>query len=400
MLELDQSSLISGTKIKIIGVGGAGGNAVNTMIENGLRGVEFIAANTDASDLKKSKANIKIQLGKKLTKGLGSGADPEIGKNAALESEEDVKAHLEGTDMLFIAAGIGKGTGTGAAPVIAKYAREMDILTLAIVCSPFEYEGNNRRKNFEDGIKELHKNVDTFIVIPNQKLTKIYNDLTVINAFKKSDEVLYHASKAVSDIINLSGFINVDFADVKSVMSNKGYSLMGMAVAEGENKAVNAAKAAISNPLLEDINLDNCKAVIINTTVGYDVKLQEYEEVNNVITNETGKDANIITGLIVDENYEGKIGVTIIATGLSGYLEDSVLGEKSPPGELAKIIEIKAPPKTKPADLSTEKEVEEVIKRIKESSDSYHPDRDKEQTHSSKYIEKTDIPAFLRKFTD
>lgn len=316
MIEFDEKPGLIGTNIKILGVGGAGGNAINTMIQNELFGVEFIAMNTDGSDLHKSKANMKLQLGKKLTRGLGTGANPEIGARSAEESKDDIKSHLDGADMVFIAAGMGGGTGTGAAPVIAKIAREMGILTLGIVTSPFPFEGKKRAENADHGIKNLREFVDTLIVIPNSKLCEIYSGLTLMEAFHKADNVLFEAAKAVSDIINVTGLINVDFADVKTIMQNMGYALMGSGTADGESRAINAARAAIDNPLLSHINLQGCQSLLLNITAGHDILMSEFDEVSNVIVNETGKAANIIMGIILDENMTGKIRVTLIATGL------------------------------------------------------------------------------------
>ena len=255
MIEFDEKHSQIGTNIKIIGVGGAGGNALNTMIENNLYGVEFIAANTDSRDLDKSKANMKLQLGKKLTRGLGTGANPEIGARSAEESKDDIKSHLDGADMVFITAGMGGGTGTGAAPIIAKIAREMGILTFGIVTSPFPFEGKKRAENAMYGIKHLCEFVDTLLVIPNSKLCDIFSSYTLMDAFNQADNVLYEAAKAVSDIINVTGLINVEFADVKSIMQNMGYALIGSGVAEGDDRAINAARAAIDNPLLSHISL-------------------------------------------------------------------------------------------------------------------------------------------------
>lgn len=325
MIEFDEKPAQIGTNIKIVGVGGAGGNAINTMIQNNLFGVEFIAANTDSSDLSKSRANMKLQLGKKLTRGLGTGANPEIGSRSAEESKDEIKAHLDGADMVFIAAGMGGGTGTGAAPVIAKIAREMGILTLGIVTSPFPFEGKKRSENATHGIHHLREYVDTLIVIPNEKLCEIYPGLTVIEAFHKTDGVLFEAAKAVSDIINVNGYVNVDFADVKTVMQNMGYALMGTGVAEGENRGINAARAAIDNPLLSDVNLQGCQSLLLNITAGPDILMSEFEEVSNVIVNETGKAANIIMGIIMDENLMGKISVTLIATGLNKEEKENVV---------------------------------------------------------------------------
>lgn len=318
MIEFDDRPSQIGTNIKVIGVGGAGGNAINTMIKNGLQGVEFIAANTDADDLTKSLANMKLQLGKKLTRGLGTGANPELGSRSAEESKDDIKANLEGADMVFIAAGMGGGTGTGAAPIIAKIAREMGILTLGIVTIPFNFEGRKRKENAGHGIRHLKEFVDTLIAIPNEKLTEIYGKAPLTDAFNHGDDVLYQAAKAVSDIINITGLINVDFADVRAVMQNMGYALMGSGMAGGEDRAINAARAAIDNPLLADISLAGCQALLLNVTAGPDILMEEYEQISNVIVNETGMGANIIMGVILDEEMIGKISVTIIATGLTG----------------------------------------------------------------------------------
>jgi cell division protein FtsZ len=316
MIEFDEKPSQIGTNIKIIGVGGAGGNALNTMIENNLYGVEFIAANTDSRDLAKSKANMKLQLGKKLTRGLGTGANPEIGARSAEESKDDIKSHLDGADMVFLTAGRGGGTGTGAAPIIAKIAREMGILTFGIVTSPFPFEGKKRAENAMYGIKHLCEFVDTLLVIPNSKLCEIYSTLALEDAFHQADNVLYEAAKAVSDIINVTGLINVDFADVKSIMQNMGYALIGSGVAEGDDRAINAARAAIDNPLLTHISLQGCQSLLLNITAGHDILMSEFDEVSNVIVSETGKAANIIMGIILDDSMAGKIRVTIIATGL------------------------------------------------------------------------------------
>lgn len=316
MIEYDERPAQIGTNIKIIGVGGAGGNAINTMIDNELNGVEFIAANTDADDLTKSKAKMKMQLGKKLTRGLGTGANPDVGSRSAEESKDEIKSHLEGADMIFLAAGMGGGTGTGAAPIIAKIAREMGILTLGIVTTPFPFEGKKREENADHGIRHLSEYVDTLIVIPNERLCEIYGNATLKAAFNNADNVLYEAAKAVSDIITITGLINVDFADVKTVMQNMGYALMGTGIADGENRAINAARLAISNPLLSDVSLAGCQSLLLNVTCGEDILMSEFADVSNVIVNETGKGANIIMGAILDPNMTGKISVTIIATGL------------------------------------------------------------------------------------
>jgi cell division protein FtsZ len=390
MIEFDEKPAQIGTNIKIVGVGGAGGNAINTMIQNNLFGVEFIAANTDSSDLNKSRANMKLQLGKKLTRGLGTGANPEIGARSAEESKDDIKAHLDGADMVFIAAGMGGGTGTGAAPIIAKIAREMGILTLGIVTSPFPFEGKKREDNASNGVKHLKEYVDTLIVIPNEKLCEMYSGVTIVEAFHKADNVLFEAAKAVSDIINVNGYINVDFADVKTVMQNMGYALMGTGVAEGENRAINAARAAIDNPLLCDVNLQGCQSLLLNITAGSDILMSEFEDVSNVIVNETGKAANIIMGMIFDDNMTGKISVTLIATGLDKEGEKEKLIDF--PG-LNHHINPAPPTPTK----SPETEVEEIFARLNINQPAQKEERKPAADEPQRIPTlRTDVPSFLK----
>lgn len=393
MIELDEKPGQIGTNIKIIGVGGAGGNAVNTMINNGLYGVEFIAANTDNMDIGKSHAKMRIQLGKKLTRGLGTGANPESGKLAAEESKDDIRSHLEGADMVFIAAGMGGGTGTGAAPVIAKLARELGILTLGIVSTPFVSEGEKRAQNAEEGIRNLREFVDTLIVIPNEKLKELYSDMGILDAFYRADNVLYEAAKGVSDIINLRGYINTDFADVKAVMQNMGYAHMGTGTAEGENRAIHAARAAINNPLLCDISLSGCQSMLINITAGKDMKMAEFDEIQSVIVNETGSAANIIMGLIIDDNMEGKISVTLIATGLKR--DDEPITRTIPfPRETIKQTTHQA---TAPAMKSEDEELSEALKQIWGSKILEKPEPKPDKEEKTPYNPmRTDIPSFLK----
>ena len=384
MLELDlnHDEIPLGTHIKIIGVGGAGGNAVSTMIDYNLHGLEFAVANTNIIDLKKSKAKVRLQLGRELTKGLGAGANPDVGRKAAEESREDIKNNLKDTDLLFIAAGMGGGTGTGATPVIAALAREMGILTIGIVSRPFRSEGKKRMINAENGIKKLRENVDTLIVIPNEKLTEIYPDMTVIDAFKKADNVLYEAAKAISDIIHFSGYMNVDFADVQTVMKNRGLAMMGSGSGDGDQRAVDAAQKAMNNPLLTDIQIDNAKGVLINITAGKDFKMDEFELITNEIVKQTGEDGDIITGIIIDEAMEGKIKVTLITTGLDTqsttvYERETIIYDKEDDAE----------------DISN------TLRRIR-NSDSLNLNKnidEKTNVFSDKQME---IPAFLRKFSN
>jgi len=303
-------------KIKVIGVGGGGGNTVNTMIEEGVEGVEFIVANTDAKDLKNNKAPVKLQIGSKLTKGLGAGANPEIGRNAALEDSEKIKEILEGTDMLFVTAGMGGGTGTGAAPIIASLAKEMDILTVAVVTKPFLFEGKRRMKHAEMGINELKKYVDALIIIPNQRILSICGkNLTLKDSFKMVDLILVNAVRGISELITTDAYIQLDFADVRAVMSEKGMALMGIGGAQGENRAVEAAQMAISSPLLEDISIHGARGILINITGSSDITMMEVEEACSMIQEAAHEDANIIFGVKFNDSLQDEIRVTIIATG-------------------------------------------------------------------------------------
>jgi len=315
MFELEENINI-GANIKVVGVGGGGNNAVTTMIEGGLGGVEFIVANTDRQALNAHKALTKIALGSELTKGLGAGANPEIGKRAAIESYNDIVESLEGADMVFVTAGMGGGTGTGGAPIVAKIARELGALTIGVVTRPFMFEGKKRMRHADGGIQELKENVDTLIVIPNQKLLTIANDRTpLVETFKKADDVLMQAVKGISDLINIRGLINLDFADIRTVMSAKGMAIMGTGRAKGENRAVEAATAAISSPLLENISIDGATGIIINVTGGPDLSLYEVNEASTLITEAAHEDAEIIFGAVIDEEMGDEVRVTVIATG-------------------------------------------------------------------------------------
>jgi cell division protein FtsZ len=307
-------------KMKVVGVGGAGGNAVNRMVSAGLSGVEFIAINTDAMALDNNQASKRIQIGEKITKGLGAGANPEIGKIALEEDRDKVAALLEGADMVFITAGMGGGTGTGAAPVVAEIARQMDILTVAIVTRPFLFEGKVRDRNAKKGIEDLRKSVDTIIVIPNQKLLSIVDRTTsLIDAFRIADDVLYQATKGISDLISVHGLVNLDFADVKTIMRESGDALMGTGYAEGENRAVTAADGAIHSPMLDDVSIVGARGILINITGGDDMTLYDVNDATQSIYDAVGENAetNIIFGAVTDPTMKGKIRVTVIATGFN-----------------------------------------------------------------------------------
>ncbi|MDQ3036679.1 MAG: cell division protein FtsZ [Myxococcota bacterium] len=302
-------------RIKVVGVGGGGGNALQTMIQSGLEGVEFIAANTDTQALEASLAPTKVQLGPALTRGLGAGANPDVGKKAALEEMERIQEALSGADMVFVTAGMGGGTGTGAAPIIAQIARDLGILTVGVVTRPFLFEGRRRSKNAENGIRELGASVDTIITIPNQKLLNLDDDLSILEAFKRADDVLVQAVRGISDLITVSGVINVDFADVKTIMSGTGRALMGTGYGRGERRALDAVEMAINSPLLDDISIDGAMGILLNFTAGPDVRLKEINEAASLVQQSAHEDANIIFGLLTDPDMGDVVKVTAIATG-------------------------------------------------------------------------------------
>lgn len=324
MFELEENPNF-GASIKVVGVGGGGSNAVETMIASGMRGVDFIVANTDHQAILANKAEGKIQLGKDLTRGLGAGANPEIGRRAAIESYNEIVEQLEGSDMVFVTAGMGGGTGTGGAPVVAKIAKELGALTIGVVTKPFNFEGKKRNRHAEQGIDELRANVDTLIVIPNQKLLTVSAEKTpLLETFKKADNVLLHAVQGISDLINIRGLINLDFADIRTVMANKGMALMGTGRASGENRAIEAATNAISSPLLENVSIDGAMGIIINVTGGPDLSLYEVNEASTLITEAADENAEIIFGAVIDENLTDEVRVTVIATGFNQEAKDAM----------------------------------------------------------------------------
>jgi cell division protein FtsZ len=306
----------TGARIKVVGVGGGGSNAVNRMVTAGLDGVEFIVANTDLQALQLNHAPVKLQIGAKLTKGLGAGADPNVGRQAALEDTEKLIEALDGADMVFVTTGLGGGTGTGAAPVIASLASELGALTIAVVTKPFKFEGNKRQTQAANGLDELRECVDTVITIPNERLLATIARNTSLNeAFTSADDVLRQAIQGISDLILVPGMINLDFADVKTIMSGMGFAIMGTGISDGQNRAMSAANAAISSPLLEDASVKGARGVIINVTGGPDLSLIEVSEASAVIQEAAHEDANIIFGAVVDPTMEGKVKITVIATG-------------------------------------------------------------------------------------
>ncbi len=352
MFELTQVCNENSAKIKVIGVGGGGGNAVNTMISYCLRGVDFISANTDSQALGVSSSPIKIQLGMEITKGLGAGSNPEIGRQSALESRDEIRPYLEGSDMIFITAGLGGGTGTGAAPIIAEIARECSVLTVAVVTKPFQFEGKKRNIQAEEGIAQLRDAVDTLIVVPNQRLLSLGGrSLSLLEAFKKADDILYQAVKGISDLILVPGLINLDFADVKNIMSDMGMAIMGTGVAGGENRAIEAAQKAISSPLLEDNTIQGAHGILLNITGGSDMSLYEVNEASSLIQAEAHEDANIIFGTVIDENMKDEIRITVIATGF----DDNLVKKKQFPENVTHLAGFRREDLATPAFMRREK---------------------------------------------
>jgi cell division protein FtsZ len=336
MIQFDDEQKLP-ARIKVIGVGGGGGNAVSTMVKAGIQSVEFIATNTDRQVLDLARVPVKVQIGAGLTRGRGAGANPEIGRNAALEDTERIKAVLEGAEMVFITAGMGGGTGTGAAPVIAKIARDAGALAVGVVTKPFSFEGVRRMRFADEGIAELKKNVDALIVIPNDRLINLSEKNTLAQeAFKLSDDVLVQAVKGISDVVMVPGYVNVDFADVKTVMASRGRAVMGMGTAKGPGRAMEAAHRAISSPLIEDGSIKGARAVLINITGGSDMGIHEIEDATGVVRNEIDPDANIIFGMVINPTMSEEIMVTVIAT---GFDEESVRSRVKHPVNLKELMQ-------------------------------------------------------------
>jgi cell division protein FtsZ len=322
---IDDDPPLTGARIKVIGIGGGGSNAVNRMIEAGIEGIEFLVANTDLQALKRSRAPIKIQLGSRLTKGLGAGADPNVGREAALEDTDKIIEVLEGADMVFVTTGLGGGTGTGAAPIIASLATELDALTVAVVTKPFQFEGRRRMQQADQGLRELRECVDTVITIPNERLLHtVDRGVSLSDSFRVADDVLRQAVQGISDLITVPGLINLDFADVKSIMQGMGMALMGAGRATGENRAIEATQQAISSPLLEEATIQGAKGVLINITGGPDLTLFEVNAASSIIRESADDDANIIFGAVIDETLTDEMKITVIATGFDK--ETSALG--------------------------------------------------------------------------
>ncbi len=374
--------------IKVIGIGGCGGNAVDHMIQNGVQGVEFISANTDAQALKRNQARILLQLGSAITKGLGTGANPEIGRQAALEDRDRIAELIEGADMLFITAGMGGGTGTGAAPVVAQLAKELGILTVAVVTKPFAFEGR-RVKSAQSGIEELSQHVDSLIVIPNDKLMLVLgDDVSMLDAFKAANNVLYGAVAGIAEVINCPGLVNVDFADVKTVMSEAGMAMMGSAFSTGIDRARLSAEQAVASPLLEDVNLSGARGVLVNITASSGLKMREVHEVMNTIKDFTAEDATVIIGTVIEEDMQNDLRVTVVATGLGGLINSAE------PRPLSVIHTRTGTDDAMSADAVNWRELE-----IPAVSRTNRRDATVEAMKQSG-VEALDIPAFLRKQAD
>ena len=398
--------------IKVIGVGGGGGNAVSHMMDCGIDGVEFICANTDSQALKNSRVKTALQIGCNITKGLGAGANPDLGRQAAMEDRDRIREAIEGSDMLFITAGMGGGTGTGAAPIVAQVAKELGILTVAVVTKPFGMEGRKRLDIAEHGINELQKYVDSLITIPNQKLlTVLGKQTTLLDAFKSANMVLQGAVQGIAELITRPGLINVDFADVRTVMSEMGMAMMGTGRGTGEDRAREAAEAAISSPLLEDINLEGAHGILVNITAGLDLTIGEFDEVGNVVKQHASDDATVVIGTVIDPSMEGEVRVTVVATGLGGVgrlvrapdlrIATSVRRERAQPQPQQErprrgshglgpvnYSELDTPPSARRAAVEETEEVEAPKRAVGQSFD-HRADS-----------EILDIPAFLRRQAD
>ena len=404
MMEISDEAVI-----KVTGVGGGGGNAVEHMVRESIEGVEFIRVNTDAQALRKTDISTVIQIGADITKGLGAGANPQVGRDAALEDQEKIKEALEGADMVFIAAGMGGGTGTGAAPVIAEVAKELGVLTVAVVTKPFSFEGKKRLAFAEQGIDELSKHVDSLITIPNEKLLKVLGrGITLLEAFASANDVLKNAVQGIAELITRPGMINVDFADVRTVMSEMGHAMMGSGVAKGEDRAEEAAEMAISSPLLEDIDLAGARGVLVNITAGLDMRLDEFETVGNTVKAFASDNATVVIGTSLDPDMADEIRVTVVATGIGNERKPEIAlvsgrQKSQTKATLTQTASVQA------QEAMTEKPEEKLapslpntqadLKNQFEMSDS-PSQRSRESTPEEKEDDYLDIPAFLRRQAD
>ncbi len=385
--------------IKVIGVGGGGGNAVAHMVMSGIEGVEFMCVNTDAQALKHSKVKTALQIGTNITKGLGAGADPEVGRQAAMEDRDRVIELVEGCDMLFITAGMGGGTGTGAAPIVAQVAKELGILTVAVVTKPFEMEGGKRALVADHGIAELTKYCDSLITIPNQKLLTVLGpQTTLLDAFKSANQVLQGAVQGIAELITRPGLINVDFADVRTVMAETGMAMMGSGAASGENRAREAAEAAVSSPLLEDINLAGAHGILVNVTAGMDLSIGEFQEVGNIVKQFASEDATVVVGTVIDPDLANQVRVTVVATGLGRPASTARQPGSREHSSARETVAAREPPmrvvrRAQPLSSSDYAALDKpTVQRQRAVGDGLRPDQDPEDL--------LDIPAFLRRQAD
>jgi cell division protein FtsZ len=373
-------------RMKVVGVGGAGGNAVNRMIDEQLEGVEFIAVNTDVQALNRSASHLKVQIGRKLTRGLGAGARPEIGRQAISENEEEVRRAIEGADLVFVTAGMGGGTGTGAAPVIGRMARENGSLCIGIVSRPFHFEGKKRMRQAEIGLKEFRLAVDTMIVVPNERLLSVVGkDTTFRDALKKADEVLLHATQGISDLISVTGEVNVDFADVRTVMSNRGAALMGTGQATGENRAVEAAQEAICSPLLDNVSINGASGVLVNISGGPDLTIDEVATINSIVQEAAGEEGEMIFGAVHDSNLEGSIRVTVIATGFGEPVEEELT---------------EAPPKSEPVVIGSRYAGPRLVDEVEKGNSAAAAKERVPWSNPGEELEDLEIPTFIRRQMD
>ena len=407
---VDNNPQPKGAVIKVIGVGGGGGNALNYMLENSINGVDFICANTDLQALKNSKADKTIQLGSHLTNGLGAGADPEVGREAALEVSDRISEELSGADMVFITAGLGGGTGTGSAPVIAEIARNMGILTIAVVTKPFDFERKMRMTIAEQGIENLSKYVDSLITIPNEKLSTVLGeDVTMVESFAKANDVLYGAVQGIAELVTCDGLINLDFADVKQVMSQTGMAMIGSGCASGDQRAFEAAQKAINNPLLDDVDLHNVNGLLINVTASSQIKMKEYKEIASCITERSTDSADIMVGVVLDEDMGDDLRVTMVATGLNaGELQsmevpDSEVGSTAQAQTHGMWQESQQESTAMPNDMSLLNTTGESSKGEGASQPTNHnesQDTGQGDKSDKEYEDYLDIPTFLRQQVD
>lgn len=385
-------SMESRARIIVVGVGGGGGNALEHMVAENIDGVEFICANTDAQALKNSSAKTHLKLGDELTKGLGAGADPRIGRQAAEEDRDRIRDLLEGADMVFITAGMGGGTGTGAAPVFAEVAKELNILTVAVVTKPFSFEGKQRAMAAEDGIRKLAEHVDSLITIPNNKLLSVLGkNISLLNAFKAANNVLLGAVKGISDLITRPGLINVDFADVRTVMSEMGMAMMGTGSATGEQRARQAAEAAIASPLLEDVNFSGAKGILVNITAGINMSIGEFEEVGDVVKEFISDDATVVVGTVIDPDMTDEMRVTVIVTGLGGDTRNRLQQQKQAVGSKSRIAE------SLRSDGSYDYQQFDRPALMRKQATAGTNTSSKHVNESAADVDYLDIPAFLRR---